>query len=68
MMKKTLLIMVLLSLLIGTASINLAQDEPVSGTITIWGWTAAIRDTIEAAGVIDAFLAEYPDVEIEIIE
>ena len=67
MLKKTLLIMVLLSLLIGTASISMAQDEPVSGTITIWGWTSAIRDTVEAAGIVEAFLAEYPDVEVEIV-
>lgn len=37
------------------------------GKITIWGWTAAIRDTLEASGVVDDFKAEYPDVELDIV-
>jgi ABC-type glycerol-3-phosphate transport system substrate-binding protein len=40
--------------------------EKPSGAITLWGWTAAIRDTMEAAGVVDDFKAEYPDVDVEI--
>ena len=40
--------------------------EKPTGAITLWGWTAAIRDTIEAAGVVDDFYAEYPDTEVEI--
>jgi len=29
--------------------------EKPTGAITLWGWTAAIRDTIEAAGVVMMF-------------
>jgi lactose/L-arabinose transport system substrate-binding protein len=42
------------------------EPEKPTGKIVIWGWTAAIRDTIEAAGLIEAFKAEYPDIEVEI--
>lgn len=44
-----------------------AQDDELSGTITIWGWTAAIRDVVEAAGIVEAFQEMHPNVEIEII-
>jgi lactose/L-arabinose transport system substrate-binding protein len=37
------------------------------GKITLWGWTAAIRDTIEAAGIVEDFKKEYPDIEVEIV-
>lgn len=40
-----------------------AQDAP-SGTITLWGWS---YDSMEATGLIDAFKAEYPDVNVEIV-
>ena len=43
-----------------------APEKP-SGKIVLWGWDAAIRDTIEAAGIIDAFYEEYPDIEVEIV-
>jgi ABC-type glycerol-3-phosphate transport system substrate-binding protein len=42
------------------------EVEKPTGNITLWGWTAAIRDTMEAAGVVDDFYAEYPDTEVEI--
>lgn len=38
-----------------------------TGKITLWGWTAAIRDTLEASGVLEDFKAEYPDIEVEIV-
>lgn len=37
------------------------------GKITVWGWTAAMRDTLEASGVLEDFKAEYPDVEVEMV-
>jgi len=55
MSKKLLLIVVVLALLPLT---TISAQEEVSGTITLWGWTSAIRDTIEAAGIIEAFQAE----------
>jgi len=47
-----------------------ASPEPTAkptGKITVWGWTAAIRDTIEASGVLADFQAAYPDIEVEIV-
>ncbi len=38
-----------------------------SGKITVWGWTAALRDTLEASGVLDDFKAAFPDIEVEIV-
>lgn len=38
-----------------------------TGKITLWGWTAAIRDTLEASGVLADFQAEYPDIEVEVV-
>lgn len=38
-----------------------------TGKITVWGWTAAIRDTLEASGVLDDFKAAFPDVQVEIV-
>jgi lactose/L-arabinose transport system substrate-binding protein len=48
-------------------SIVNAQNPDLSGKIVIWGWTAAIRDTMEAAGIVENFRAEYPNVEVEIV-
>jgi lactose/L-arabinose transport system substrate-binding protein len=44
-----------------------AQNTP-SGKIVVWGWKAAMGDTMVASGVIDDFKAAYPDVEVEIQE
>ncbi|HMN14768.1 MAG TPA: sugar ABC transporter substrate-binding protein [Bellilinea sp.] len=44
-----------------------AQGAP-SGKIVVWGWKAAMTDTLVASGVVDDFKAEYPDVEVEIVE
>jgi lactose/L-arabinose transport system substrate-binding protein len=41
--------------------------EKPSGTIVLWGWDAAIRDVVVAAGLIEAFNEEYPDIEVEIV-
>jgi len=43
------------------------EPEKPSGKITIWGWTAAIRDTLEATDVFEDFKEAYPDVEVEIV-
>ena len=61
----------------GTPQIVVATAEPSApppteipkptGKIVVWGWTAAIRDTIEASGVLEDFKAAYPDVEVEIV-
>lgn len=66
MLKRSILICVLLALVLPLTSVSLAQQD-VSGTIVVWGWTAAIRDTIEASGLIEAFNAEYPNVTVEIV-
>ncbi len=44
-----------------------AQATP-SGKIVVWGWKAAMTDTMVASGVVDDFKAAYPDVEVEIQE
>jgi lactose/L-arabinose transport system substrate-binding protein len=44
-----------------------AQAKP-SGKIVVWGWKSAMTDTMVASGVVDDFKAEYPDVEVEIVE
>ena len=44
----------------------LPEKPKPKGKIMLWGWTAAIRDTVEAAGIIEDFKAEYPDIEVEI--
>lgn len=41
------------------------EPEKPSGQLTLWGWDAAIRDTVVAAGVLDAFNEAYPDIEVE---
>jgi lactose/L-arabinose transport system substrate-binding protein len=64
---KSLLFVVMLALLLSLIVPAAAQDEELSGTITIWGWTAAIRDVLETAGLIEDFQALHPNVEIEII-
>jgi lactose/L-arabinose transport system substrate-binding protein len=38
-----------------------------SGKVTLWMWKAA-HDTLTNSGVLDAFNAEYPDVEVEVVE
>lgn len=62
------LFIVLLSftLLLSIVPLSLAQDA-LSGKIVIWGWNAAIENTLIAAGVLDDFKTEYPDVEVEIV-
>jgi ABC-type glycerol-3-phosphate transport system substrate-binding protein len=55
-----------------TEAETVAESEPVAaekpaGDIVVWGWEAALNDTIEAAGVIEAFNAEFPDVNVEFL-
>ncbi len=40
--------------------------EP-EGKIIVWGWQAALGDTLEASGVLADFQAAYPDVEVEFL-
>lgn len=40
--------------------------EP-EGQIIVWGWQAALGDTLEASGVLADFQAAYPDVEVEFL-
>jgi lactose/L-arabinose transport system substrate-binding protein len=51
----------LLVVLLG--SVAFAQDD-ISGTITVWGWA---YDSMTETGLIDAFNAEYPNVNVEIV-
>ncbi len=44
-----------------------AQDAQPSGEITVWGWKAAM-DPIRNSGLLDDFKAEYPDVEVNIVD
>jgi lactose/L-arabinose transport system substrate-binding protein len=66
-MQKRLLFVMIVCLLLPVFSAVQAQSDDVSGTITIWGWTAAIRDTLEASGVVEDFKAAYPNVTVEIV-
>ncbi len=67
MSKKALLAALALLLTVLPALAVNAQEAKPSGKITVWGWTAAIRDTIEASGVMEDFAAEYPDIEVEFV-
>jgi lactose/L-arabinose transport system substrate-binding protein len=40
---------------------------PPSGTIIVWGWEAALNNTLEASGVLADFQAAYPDIEVEFL-
>jgi len=62
MIRLTKQLLVLMVVLLAT-SVVYGQDAP-SGTITLWGWSF---DSMEATGLIDAFKAEYPDVNVEIV-
>lgn len=42
------------------------SDNP-SGHILVWGWGAALTDTLEASGVLADFEAAYPDIEVEFL-
>jgi lactose/L-arabinose transport system substrate-binding protein len=43
-----------------------APPKPEGG-IVVWGWQAALGDTLEASGVLADFQAAYPDVEVEFL-
>ena len=64
---KSLLLVAIVALLLSLmVPLDAHDDDELSGTITIWGWTAAIRDVIEAAGIVEDFQALHPNVNIEI--
>jgi lactose/L-arabinose transport system substrate-binding protein len=44
-----------------------AQAEAGSVSITVWGWEAAITDTVAGSGVLAAFEEEYPNIDVEIV-
>ena len=66
-MLKRIMLLSLAMLLLLPMVVMQAQNEDISGQITIWGWDAAIRDTLEAAGIVEGFQEEYPNVEVEIV-
>jgi lactose/L-arabinose transport system substrate-binding protein len=41
-------------------------DANLSGTVEVWGWSAAMRDTMDASGVISAFKKAYPNVTVNV--
>lgn len=43
-----------------------AAPKP-KGKIVLWGWTSAIRDTLEKTGLFEDFKQAYPDIEVEIV-
>jgi len=43
-----------------------AAPKP-KGKIVLWGWTAALRDTLEKTGLFEDFKKDYPDIEVEIV-
>ncbi len=70
MSKKTLSvfsILLVVALALPALPVTSAQGTP-SGKIVVWGWKAAMTDTLVASGVLDDFKAAYPDVEVEIQE
>jgi ABC-type glycerol-3-phosphate transport system substrate-binding protein len=44
-----------------------ASAPEIEGKLTIWCWKAAWDDSIVKAGLVDAFKAEHPGVEIEAV-
>lgn len=66
MSRKFALLLLVVAILLPGVAIR-AQNTDVSGKIVVWGWTAAIRDTLEAAGILSAFKEAYPNVEVEIV-
>jgi lactose/L-arabinose transport system substrate-binding protein len=70
MSKKLIVLTIVLVTTMVVPAISLpaqAQSTP-SGKIVVWGWKAAMTDTLVASGVLDDFKAAYPDVEVEIQE
>ena len=63
--KKSYLTLAALFVIFG--SLGGAQDAQPSGEITVWGWKAAM-DPIRNSGLLDDFNAEYPDVEVNIVD
>jgi hypothetical protein len=41
-------------------------DESLTGSIDVWGWASAMRDTMDASGVLGAFQKAYPNVTVNI--
>ncbi len=52
------------------AASNPATQAPakISGKLTVWCWKASWQDSIVKSGALDAFQAQYPDVQIDYIE
>jgi lactose/L-arabinose transport system substrate-binding protein len=44
-----------------------AEAEAEAVTITVWGWEAAMTDTVEASGVLAAFEEAYPNIDVELV-
>ena len=45
-----------------------AAGPKISGKLTVWCWKAAWTDAIVKSGALDAFKAQYPDVQIDYVE
>ena len=67
MIKPVTKMFVLLVLVMALGSLSFAQDAKPSGDITLWGWKAAM-DPVRSSGVLDDFKAEYPDINVNIVE
>ncbi|GAB4514311.1 MAG: extracellular solute-binding protein [Anaerolineae bacterium] len=68
-MLKKMVFALLLTLLIFTISAPLSGQEaedPVSGTIRVWGWEGPLQTALERSGVLADFKAAYPDVRVEV--
>lgn len=53
------------------AAVPTATQAPaakITGKLTVWCWKAAWKDSIVKSGALDAFLAQYPDVQIDYVE
>jgi lactose/L-arabinose transport system substrate-binding protein len=65
--KRLICIIILGVIAISLAVPATAQDKP-KGEITLWGWKAAVTDTLQKSGILTDFQAEYPDIKVNIVE
>jgi lactose/L-arabinose transport system substrate-binding protein len=52
---------------ITAAPLETAAPLDISGTLTVWCWQAAWEDSIVKSGALEAFMAAYPNMEIEYV-
>src|SRR5258705_2925188 len=63
----SVLLLVAIALALAAPAATRAQDKP-KGEITVWGWKAALTDTLQKSGVLADFQAAYPDIKVNIVE